>query len=189
MAVLDYHRVLLHNTSYTTAAKQAGARSLPQAGPRGLPLASRPTSYPEIQLYSHIGLFKSTYLSSTFFFLMIDVFLQILVWMLTHILMATSSAAAALPGSSFYVVGWSVPSECQQGSSLACVGRFPLTCCLSAGGNKPHQPLMMAEVYWDFFSKIFFSDELQKSSSDVVSRHRLLFNLYFMFSYLCEGRK
>jgi len=122
MAVLDYHHVLLHNTSYTTAAKQAGARSLPQAGPRGLPLASRPTSYP--LLYSHIGLFKSTYLPSTFFFLMTDVFLQILVWMLTHILMATSSAAAALPGSSFYVVGWSVPVSASKGLPLLVLDAF-----------------------------------------------------------------
>jgi len=122
MAVLDYHHVLLHNTSYTTVAKQAGARSLPQAGPRGLPLASRPTSYP--LLYSHIGLFKSTYLPSTFFFLMTDVFLQILVWMLTHILMATSSAAAALPGSSFYVVGWSVPVSASKGLPLLVLDAF-----------------------------------------------------------------
>lgn len=53
MAVLSYHHILLGNTSYITAAKQFGAR--------GLPLA------PNSVHYSHMGLFKSTYLSGTFF--------------------------------------------------------------------------------------------------------------------------
>lgn len=81
---------------YTTVAKLSGMR--------GAPLALNS------QQYSHVGLFKSTYLSGKFFLLVINVFLHMLVWTLKDLLMVAVLVAALAESSLFWelAVRWSV---------------------------------------------------------------------------------